>query len=93
MSLYNVAAWLEKTPWSVALHESIWAYPIIESVHVLFLCLFLGMAIALYLRLIGVSFKRGENRILAPPRPSRSSQRARHRATENAHWNVRLLLI
>jgi hypothetical protein len=58
MSLYNVAAWLEKTPWSVALHESIWAYPIIESVHVLFLCLFLGMAIALDLRLIGVSFKK-----------------------------------
>ena len=44
--------------WSVALHESIWAYPIIESVHVLTLCLFLGMAILLDLRLLGVTLKR-----------------------------------
>lgn len=58
MSLYHLAEWLEQTPWSLALHESIWAYPIIESVHVLFLCLFLGMAIALDFRLLGWSFKK-----------------------------------
>jgi hypothetical protein len=57
MSLYAAAQWLEHTKWSVALHESLWAYPIIESVHVLFLCLFLGMAIALDLRLIGAAFR------------------------------------
>jgi hypothetical protein len=47
--------WLENTPWSVALHESIWAYPIIESVHVLTLCVFLGLVVMLDLRLLGVT--------------------------------------
>jgi hypothetical protein len=49
---------LGDTPWSVALHESLWAYPIVESVHVLTLCLFLGLAVMLDLRLLGVSFTR-----------------------------------
>ena len=47
--------WLERTPGSIALHESIWGYPIIESVHVLTLCLFLGLAVMLDLRLLGVA--------------------------------------
>jgi hypothetical protein len=50
--------WLESTPWSIALHESIWGYPIIESVHVLTLCLFLGLAVMLDLRLMGVTMLR-----------------------------------
>lgn len=47
--------WLASTPWSIALHESIWAYPIIESVHVLTLCLFLGLVVIIDLRLLGVT--------------------------------------
>jgi Family of unknown function (DUF6644) len=43
------------TPWSIALHESAWMYPIVESVHVLSLCLFLGLAVMLDLRLLGVT--------------------------------------
>jgi hypothetical protein len=50
--------WLDQTPWSIALHESVWVYPVIESIHVLTLCLFLGMAILLDLRLLGITFKR-----------------------------------
>jgi hypothetical protein len=50
--------WLESTPGSIALHESIWGYPIIESVHVLTLCLFLGLAVMLDLRLLGVTMLR-----------------------------------
>ena len=50
--------WLERTPGSIALHESIWGYPIIESVHVLTLCLFLGLAVMLDLRLLGVTMLR-----------------------------------
>src|SRR5262249_20647873 len=42
--------WLAQTPWSIALHESAWGYPLVESVHVLALCLFLGMAVMLDLR-------------------------------------------
>lgn len=58
MSLYSFAQWLDQTPWSIALHESIWAYPIIESVHVLTLCLFVGLATVLDLRLLGLTFKK-----------------------------------
>ena len=50
--------WLERTPGSIALHESIWGYPIVESVHVLTLCLFLGLAVMLDLRLLGVAMLR-----------------------------------
>ena len=42
----------------MALHESIWGYPIIESIHVLTLCLFLGLAVMLDLRLLGVTMLR-----------------------------------
>jgi hypothetical protein len=58
MSLLGFCQWLEKTSWSIALHESLWVYPIIESVHVLTLCLFLGMAIMLDLRLLGLTMRR-----------------------------------
>ncbi len=50
--------WLESTRWSVALHESIWAYPIVESVHVLTLCLFLGLTVMMDLRLMGLAFRK-----------------------------------
>ena len=50
--------WLGNTPWSIALHESIWGYPIVESVHVLTLCLFLGLAVMLDLRLLGVTMRK-----------------------------------
>jgi hypothetical protein len=58
VSLERFIEWLDQTPWSIALHESIWAYPVIESIHVLTLCVFLGMAILLDLRLLGITFKR-----------------------------------
>jgi len=47
MSLLHLCEWLANTRWSIALHESFWAYPVIESVHVLALRLFVGMATAL----------------------------------------------
>lgn len=46
--------WLGNTPWSVALHESQYAYSIVESVHVWTLCLFVGFAALVDLRLTGV---------------------------------------
>jgi hypothetical protein len=56
--LFDFMSWLETTSLSVAFHESIWSFPIVESVHVLGLCLFLGMAVLTDLRLIGLSFRR-----------------------------------
>jgi hypothetical protein len=58
MSLLDFISWIETTRMSVAFHESIWSFPIVESVHVLGLCLFLGMAVLTDLRLIGLSFRR-----------------------------------
>jgi uncharacterized protein YhhL (DUF1145 family) len=58
MSLLAFCQWLEGTHGSIALHESIWAYPIIESVHVLTLCLFLGLIVMLDLRLLGAAMVR-----------------------------------
>ena len=55
MSLLGICQWLGSTPGSIALHESIWVYPIVESVHVLTLCLFLGLTLMLDLRLLGVT--------------------------------------
>ena len=55
MSLLPFCRWLAETPGSVALHESLYMYPLVESAHVLTLCLFLGMAIMFDLRLLGVT--------------------------------------
>jgi hypothetical protein len=48
--------WMADMPWSVALHESLYGYPIVESIHVWALCLFVGLAVVLDLRLTGLSF-------------------------------------
>jgi hypothetical protein len=54
-SLLEFCHWLADTQGSVALHESIWVYPIVESVHVLTLCVFLGLTVMLDLRLLGAT--------------------------------------
>jgi len=58
MSLYELAEWLEQTAGSTAIRESIWVYPIIETTHVLSLCLFLGLIALMDLRLLGVALPR-----------------------------------
>ena len=58
MSLLDFCEWLSNTPWSTAIHESRYGYSLLESVHVLTLCLFLGMAVMLDLRLLGVTMRR-----------------------------------
>jgi len=52
------AEWLASTSGSVALHESLFMYPVVESVHVLTLCIFVGLAATLDLRLMGVTLTR-----------------------------------
>ncbi|MGD1071893.1 MAG: DUF6644 family protein [Bryobacteraceae bacterium] len=58
MSITGWMDWLSNTPFSVYIRESLWGYPIIETVHVLGLCLFLGFTVLLDLRLLGVAMKR-----------------------------------
>src|SRR5579872_273927 len=57
MSLLPFAQRLADQPWSIALHESLYGYPIVESVHVWALCVFVGLTIVLDLRLTGLSFR------------------------------------
>ncbi len=58
MSALPFLEWLANTAFSTYLRESLWAYPIIETVHVLTLCLFLGFTMLLDLRLLGVALGR-----------------------------------
>jgi hypothetical protein len=53
MSLMAFCEWLAATQGSIALHESLYMYPLVESIHVLALCLFIGFAVILDLRLLG----------------------------------------
>jgi hypothetical protein len=57
VSLLSLCEWLASTPWSIALHESLYMYPLIESTHVLSLGLFVGLAIMLDLRLLGLTMR------------------------------------
>ena len=65
MSLLDLCQWLATTNGSIALHESIYIYPLVESAHVLTLCVFVGSASMLDLRLLGLSFRRVPARELA----------------------------
>lgn len=56
--LYELAQRVQEMPSSVALRESLWMYPIIETAHVLGLCLFAGTAWLWDLRLLGVTLRR-----------------------------------
>jgi len=49
--------WLGSTPWSVALLESYYVWPLVELTHVLTLALFVGTAVMMDLRLVGVAFR------------------------------------
>lgn len=53
MSLLAFCEWLAATNGSIALHESLYMYPLVESIHVLALCVFVGLAVILDLRLLG----------------------------------------
>lgn len=53
MSILAFCEWLAATEGSTALRESLYMYPLVESTHVLFLLLFVGMTVVWDLRLIG----------------------------------------
>lgn len=56
--LLTLAEIVQEWPSSIALRESLWVYPIIETAHVLGLCLFVGTAWLWDLRLLGVTLRR-----------------------------------
>ena len=58
MSLLRFCQWLETTRGSSAIHESLWGYPTVATVHVMALSLFVGMIAILDFRLLGVTMPR-----------------------------------
>ena len=50
--------WLADTSWSVDLHESQYAYPLIESIHVWTMAVFFGSVAMFDLRLLGVTMRK-----------------------------------
>jgi hypothetical protein len=57
MQVETFLQWLEGTAGSVAIRESLLLYPVIETTHVLALCLFLGLIAMVDLRLLGVGLR------------------------------------
>jgi uncharacterized protein DUF6644 len=57
MSLLPFCRWLASTRGSISLHQSLYMYPLVESVHVLTLCVFVGMSVILDLRLLGLMLR------------------------------------
>ena len=50
--------WMNELPWSIALRESQYVWPLVESAHVMTLGLFVGTAFVTDLRLLGWSLTR-----------------------------------
>ena len=57
MSFLSFLEWLAETPGSIALHESRYMYLIVLTVHVLTLCVFVGMSLIVDLRLLGATMR------------------------------------
>ena len=57
MHLAGFLQWLQDTRFSSIMRDSVWAEPIVETVHVLALTLFFGFAVLLDLRLLGFVLK------------------------------------
>lgn len=55
--IHSFLEWLGNTRWSVALLESYYVWPLVESTHVLTLALFVGTVVMMDLRLVGLAFR------------------------------------
>jgi hypothetical protein len=57
VSLLSFCEWLAGSEWSIALHESLYLYPLLETTHVLSLLLFVSTVTFVDLRLLGWVFR------------------------------------
>jgi hypothetical protein len=58
VSIIELVTWVNEFPSSIALRESTWTYPIIESVHSVAIALFFGVLLFWDLRLLGIGLRR-----------------------------------
>ena len=55
--VFAVFQWLERTRLSVAINESLWAFAVVEAVHLLVLAVIGGAVLVVDLRLLGLAFQ------------------------------------
>jgi hypothetical protein len=56
--MYSFCQWLEARGWAMSLHQSLWMFPLIETVHLFGIILLVGSTSVLDLRLLGLTMKR-----------------------------------
>jgi hypothetical protein len=65
MSLFPFFEWCESTGLGLAVRESVWLFPVIESVHLLGLCLLGGSVLVVDMRMLGAGLTRTPVALLA----------------------------
>lgn len=58
-TLYLFCQWLNNSALGMAVHNSAWQFPVIETIHLFGLILLVGSTSILDLRMLGVAFKEG----------------------------------
>lgn len=56
--LLRICEWLQQTPVSVSIRESIWVFPILDAVHCVGIVLVAGTIVIVDLRLLGLGMRR-----------------------------------
>ena len=54
---FAVFQWLERTSLSVAINESLWAFAVVEAIHLVALAVIGGAVLVVDLRLLGLAFQ------------------------------------
>ena len=58
MPLFRICQWIQQTPVSVSIRESIWVFPILDAVHCVGIILVAGTILFVDLRLLGLGMRR-----------------------------------
>jgi hypothetical protein len=56
--MLSICQWLQQTPVSVAIRESVWVFPILDAVHCVGIILVAGTIVIVDLRLLGFGMRR-----------------------------------
>ena len=57
MSLRNLFEWVDAFPSSIAMRESLYAFPVLLTIHLISLATFAGLVVMMDLRLLGVAYR------------------------------------
>ena len=57
MSLRSLFEWVDAFPSSIAMRESLYAFPVLLTIHLISLAMFAGLVVMMDLRLLGVAYR------------------------------------